>query len=185
MNLFDSETIRHVSTILQNFCISAGVPFLIFFVIVGSFQWRLLLKQGVKPFADCMKLGILLFGVAILGACAGFAGGMSRTSAVGDVIPAMFTLLGGVAVYLFGVDMTKGVIATITASCLAVSLFLAYSISSQLRYSGDEYREIRARCMDVYTDPEFLKDSEAQKVFNETLQFGPFCKSVLRWSLPS
>ena len=72
-----------------------------------------------------VQIAVLLFGVAILGATAGFAGGMSRDGAVGVIIPGALTLVGGVAIYLFGADTTKGAAVSLTAGCFALFIGIA------------------------------------------------------------
>ncbi len=95
------------------FAASAFCGFLLTFLAALAFQrdqWRV-----IAP---------LLFALALIGACAGLAGGMSRAAAVGDIIPAFLGLLGAVAVYLFGVDQSRGVVASFGAAALSISLFV-------------------------------------------------------------
>jgi hypothetical protein len=91
----------NIKVLLLSFGLSALLPFAFFSmcVIFEAWYWNRAAK-------DAMLVIVLLFGMAIIGSCAGLSGGMSRVGAVGSIIPAMFTLLGGVVIYLFGVDTT-------------------------------------------------------------------------------
>lgn len=97
-----------------------------------------------------LKVALLLFGVALLGVTAGFTGGMSRDGAVGTIIPAALTLIGGLAVYLFGADTTKGSAVSLTAGSFALALFLGYSSSSQIRHDWESASAFRTKCFDTY-----------------------------------
>ena len=127
--------------------------------------------------------GTLLTTLALVGASAGIAGGMSRTGVVGDIVPAFLGLLGAVAVYLFGVDRSKGVIASFGAVALSISLVSGYGLSAEYRATHiSDYREIRAICATAYSDADLLSDSSALDTFESKL--GEFCKGVLKWHLP-
>ena len=99
-----------IGAIAGYFFVSAAAGFLTAFAVAMVFQrdsWR--------------TVGLLLFALALVGACAGFAGGMSRAAAVGDVIPAFLGLFG---LYLFGVDQTRGIVASFGAVALSISLLV-------------------------------------------------------------
>jgi len=126
-----------------------------------------------------IEISVILFALALIGACAGVAGGMSRDPAVGSIIPAFLGLLGGVAVYLFGVDQSKGLIASLAASSLALSLIFAYTISAQFRNIGDDIRDVRRICAQAYTDPDILGDTSAFERFEA--EFKQRCEDAMKW----
>ena len=130
------------------------------------------------------KATVTLLGtLALVGASAGIAGGMSRTGVVGDIVPAFLALLGVVAVYLFGVDRSRGVVASLGAVALSLSLVTGYALASQYRNShSSDYREIRTICADAYTDPALLSNHDALQVFEE--KFKGYCPDVLKWHVP-
>lgn len=128
-----------------------------------------------------VQVGVLLFGVAILGATAGFAGGMSRDGAVGAIIPGALTLVGGAALYLFGADRSKGTAVSLTAGCFALALFLAYSSSSQLRNVGDEFRDLREKCAAAYTNDKLLGSEATFSRFEAAMKAD--CANSLSWKL--
>ena len=138
---------------------------------------NLIARQGLRTH---LQVAMLLFGVAMLGATAGFAGGMSREAAVGSIIPAALTLVGGISVYLFGADNTRGAAVSLTAACFALALFLGYSSSSQLRAIGDEFRDLRDRCVAAYVDPDLLKDAATFERFEAAM--GSKCAAGLKWA---
>jgi hypothetical protein len=99
---------------------------------------------------------------------------------VGNIIPAMFTLLGGAVIYLFGVDTSRGALASVLGSCLAFSLFISYAVGSQIRNQlGDGYREQEAFCAKAYTDGNIIGKKEALDAFE--YRFRKHCDDYLRF----
>lgn len=123
----------------------------------------------------------LLLALALVGASAGLAGGMSRSPAVGEIIPAVLSLLGGVAVYLFGVNQSKGLTASFGAAALAISLLLSYAAGSIFRATPEDHREVRGLCAAAYTNADLLKDEAAFTRFREKM--GKWCDKAMNWRL--
>lgn len=123
----------------------------------------------------------LLFALTLVGACAGLAGGMSRSAAVSDIIPAFLGLLGAVAVYLFGVNQSRGIIASFGAAALSISLFVGYAAGSEYRKLPEDHRDIRAHCARAYTSAELLKDEAAFERFKA--QMGRQCNAAMHWNI--
>jgi hypothetical protein len=77
---------------------------------------------------------LAVFTFSILGFVAGQIMGQSRTPVVGTIIPAVLTLLGGVAVYLIG---TKGTRAqsnvSVMISCFTIAFLLGSLMGIRLR----------------------------------------------------
>lgn len=74
------------------------------------------------------KLFIIVFAFSLLGVVTGQITGMSRAPAVGAVLPAILSLVGGVLVYLIGVkgQRTQAFLAIATigmVSCLLIGTF--------------------------------------------------------------
>lgn len=107
------------------------------------------------------SLLVLIFGLATLGAVAGIAGGSSRVGVVGDVIPAALALVGGVAAYLFGVDRTKGLVASFCAAAFALSLGIGYATGSGNRSVTENKAENLAFCRALYQQPDIWNDDRA------------------------
>ncbi|MEE8056893.1 MAG: hypothetical protein V3T17_03515 [Pseudomonadales bacterium] len=127
------------------------------------------------------ETGFILLVLAIIGACSGMAGGMSRVGAVGSIIPAFLGLLGGMSIYLFGLDRSKGLIASFGAASLSISLLVSYTLGSQYRNIGDDHRNIRDHCVKAYTNHDLLSDPNAFKIFRERL--GTLCDSSMSWHI--
>lgn len=162
--------------ILQHFVATTVGAAVLTYVLVLPLIWR------GSDRATHLRIITLLFGVAAIGACGGLSGGLSRVGVVGAIIPAMFTLLGGLAVYLFGVDNSKGAITSVTSACFAIALFASYATGSQLRNTGDELRDLRSHCVAVYTNDKILSNADSLKLVNEKL--GKWCGAALVWNLP-
>lgn len=127
------------------------------------------------------EIAIILIVLALIGACSGTAGGMSRVGAVGSIIPAFLGLLGGMSIYLFGVDRSKGLVASFGAASLSISLLVSYTLLSQYRNIGDDHRDIRSICAKAYTDHYLLSNEEAFKKFDERL--GKLCNRSMKWHI--
>ena len=106
---------------------------------------------------------------------------MSREPTVGTIIPAIIGLFGGVALYLFGVDRSRGAVVSLMAACLSMSVFSAYAVSAQLRGYSDELRDLRDHCVGAYTNAAIIGNPQALKVFEAN--FLPYCTSALDWNL--
>lgn len=157
-------------SISKLFFLSAFVGFIVPFVI------SLFLQR-----TEWKKLASLLFALALVGACAGVAGGMSRSAAVGDIIPAFLGLLGAVAVYLFGVDQSRGVIASYGAVALSIALMFGYTNGAASRLIPEDHRDIRGICAKAYTDSELLGDDKAFERFQNRM--GNLCIRSMNWHI--
>jgi uncharacterized membrane protein (UPF0136 family) len=136
----------------------------------------------IAAFSDRTKLreiATLLTALALVGACAGLAGGMSRTAAVGSIIPGFLGLLGGVAVYLFGADQSKGLIASYGAATLSIALLIGFMAGSRYRLAPEDHREIRTICAKAFTDGELLGNDKAFGRFQN--QMGAQCERAMHW----
>ena len=122
--------------------------------------------------------------LALIGSAVGVAGGMSRIGVVGDIVPAVLGLLGVVAVYLFGIDRSKGVIASIGAVALAISFVSSYALASQFRgQESSDPRGIRSICAEAYSNPALIGNPVALENFENKL--GWYCERVMSWHIPN
>ncbi|MGX0904785.1 hypothetical protein ACSSV8_003379 [Roseovarius sp. MBR-79] len=159
---------NHVVDILLIFTASVAVGSIVPFILS-------LFVQRDRSF----EIGVILVVLSIVGACTGLAGGMSRVGAVGSIIPAFLGLLGGLSIYLFGIDRTKGLIASFGAAALSLALIISYTAGSQFRNIGDDHRDIRSICANAYTDWELISNQVAFEKFRERL--GALCDSSMSW----
>lgn len=161
---------NYTAYILQIFGISVILGTIIPFFLSMAFQRDRILQ-----------ILIVLLVLSIIGACAGLAGGMSRVGAVGSIIPAFLGVLGGLSIYLFGVDRSKGLIASFGAAALSLSLIISYTAGSQFRNIGDDHRDIRSICANAYTDWQLLSSEVAFDKFRERL--GNLCDKSMSWRI--
>lgn len=155
---------RDVPPLLASIIVAAGVVLALSFFLV-------------RP-EDRTRVAVLVLGVAVIGAVAGFAGGTSRTGVVGEVIPAALALLGGgLAVYLFGVDLSKGTLASVCAGAFALALGLGYTMGAGTRGPSERYATWTEACRDVFMAHETLASDPAT---NRAIRFfGEPCKELL------
>ena len=156
--------------VLLRFVVSSLIGFLVPFIIAAIWQ-RTALKE----------LAAILLSLSLIGACAGIAGGMSRVGAVGSIIPAFLGLLGGLSIYLFGIDRSKGLVASFGASAISISLLVSYTMGASYRNLGDDHRDIRSYCAKAYTDPELLTDESAFQKFRARM--GKHCDLSMSWDI--
>ncbi len=163
---------NYVPSILAIFCLSVVAGTVVPLALASLVQ-----REKIK------EIGMILVALSMIGASAGLAGGMSRVGAVGSIIPAFLGMLGGLSIYLFGVDRSNGLIASFGAVALSLSLIFAYTAGSQFRNIGDDHREIRSICAGAYTDHQLLSDEPAFKKFHD--RFGALCDQSMSWHIAS
>lgn len=142
LRAFSPGTLGALAALLLLALLVAGV------VVVASFT------TDRRTVAMGRELSVLVGSLAIFGAVAGYAGGLSRAAAVGDIIPAVVGLAGGVAVYLFGVDRSKGTVASVALAAFTIALFLGYAFGSDVRGDNDRNMAIRDACLGLFYDPD-------------------------------
>ena len=83
--------------------------------------------------AQAAFVAMLLFCLGLVGAAAGFSGGFSRSAVVGDIIPAILGLIGGVVLYIFGVAQNKSLLPAFGVVSLICALIVGYSTGANFR----------------------------------------------------
>ena len=161
---------NYIYSIIEIFFLSALCGF-----IIPFFTSLVLHRNQYKT------LACLVFALALVGACAGVAGGMSRSAAVGDIIPAFLGFLGVVAVYLFGIDQSRGVIASYGAVAISVALMIGYTAGSIKRATPEDHRKIRSICAEAYIDADLLRDDKAFERFRNKM--GKWCDASMSWRI--
>ncbi|WP_288252148.1 hypothetical protein [uncultured Hydrogenophaga sp.] len=160
-------------SVLGGFLLSTLVGVLVPFSMALAWQGGAAMKEA----------GAILLALALVGACAGTAGGMSRVGAVGSIVPAFLGLLGGLSIYLFGIDRSKGLIASFGAAAIALSLIVSYTLLSRVRNESEEQRELRAICAQAYTNADLLGNATAFDRF--LAQMGGPCHHAMGWNFPT
>lgn len=125
---------------------------------------------------DRVPLLVLLAGLAAVGATAGLAGGLSRVGAAGEIVSAALGLLGGVVVWLFAADRSKGVIVSISAIAFSLALFNGYFEAAARRSSPESYLFWREKCFAVYTSKDIADNSKLSAVADAS--FGSLCAQI-------
>lgn len=161
---------KYESIVLGGFLASTLVGFLVPFTLSAIWQ-----KGATK------EVGVILIALSLIGACAGTAGGMSRVGAAGSIIPAFLGLLGGLSIYLFGIDRSKGLIASLGAASIALSLIVSYTLGAKYRNIGDDHRDIRTFCAQAYTDADLLANEAAFEKFRGRM--GGLCDLAMNWHI--
>jgi hypothetical protein len=91
--------------------------------------------------------------IALIAFCAGVLTGLSRSPAVGSVLPAVLALFAGLTVYVFGSDNRFKVVVGYSASVFIFLLFLGIQVGgfqretqreSYLKYLSEQEFRIRA-----------------------------------------
>lgn len=82
--------------------------------------------------------------VALIGYSVGFLTGISRSPAIGNVIPAVLAVIGGLSVYAFGSDNKYKVVVAYCVSLLVVSLFYGTQSGS---FEREGHREGRLKAV--------------------------------------
>lgn len=161
----------HETMILLGFMVSTMIGFLVPLALIAIWQ-RPALKEA----------SAILIALALVGASAGTAGGMSRTGAIGTIIPAFLGLLGGLSLYLFGIDRSKGLIASFGATAVSLALIVSFSLGAKQRSISEDHREIRSICAQAYVDERLLSNSAAYAEFRYRLG-SPFCDDAVNWQI--
>lgn len=111
------------------------LPVAVLLIVAGLlFQrssWRSLLPA----------VGIIVISLSLTGVVAGYAGGISRVGVMGSLVPAVLSLLGGVVVYVFGIDQSRGQIASLATCALVAGFFLGYDYGAQKRAPLDAHAQ--------------------------------------------
>lgn len=131
---------------------------------------------------DVFSIFVLLVALCVLGAVAGFSGGTSREGVVGDIIPAALALAAGLSIYLFGLDASKGVIASICLIGFASSLLVSYIYGAQIRGDWHFDQGFVDACRDLFMDPRIYESEEMLKrVRGEQNELLNFCNRFWRF----
>lgn len=127
-------------------------------IFVGTCAATLVFALLLSPKESWRTLLGLIAGLAMLGCISGYLGGLARESTVGQVIPAALALAGGAAAYLFGTDRSKGLIASICALALGLSLFLGFVTSAVKRGKVEAFQAHVSFCRDLFGNADMMTD---------------------------
>lgn len=149
--------------------LAVGVTLLIVGLAAGA------ALQGKK---EAYALYPILFGLSLIGAVAGIAGGTSRVGVVGDVVPAALALIGTVSIYVFGAQKAsdREPVVAFGAAAFALSLGLGYAVGAANRGQADAFLRSLTHCGAVFSNEDVLKDSDA--FWRAATVWGDMCMEV-------
>ena len=95
----------------------------------------------VRPKSERADFIILILAFSMLGLVAGYLTGFSRQPAVGAVLPAVLSLIGGLAVFLVGRDKASRTVVGLCVLIFSMNLVLGTGWGAVMRSTAEEYRK--------------------------------------------
>jgi hypothetical protein len=81
---------------------------------------------------------LVLLAFSMLGVVTGFLTGISRTAAVGLVLPAILSLVGGLGIFLIGTDPARRIIVSLSVFAFSVNLLVGSNCGAITRTIAEE-----------------------------------------------
>lgn len=145
-----------ISFLFVSTIVSAGI--IASFQLLGrrtSFRSRTI--SGVR---SSRFLPGLIFTLALLGTAVGILGGWSRVGVVGNVVPAILTLVGALTVYLFDQKNEKTILVIVSTITFTICLFLGFVIGTQIRNPSEKHTAYRDFCLTALSNSDLLNDTQ-------------------------
>src|SRR5690242_19244484 len=119
--------------------VGALVTPLIGCVLIGALFAAAISRTSGEPFSKVfVYYTAFSIPVALVAYVAGDSTGISRAPAVANVVPAVLTLIAGVAVYVFGTDNTYKAVVGYCVSVFAIMFFVGLQVGAYERDSDQE-----------------------------------------------
>ncbi|WAP66978.1 hypothetical protein [Jiella pelagia] len=136
---------------------------LIIFLIVATdfLSIRFVYLRGL------IGISIPLLSVCLLGIVAGYSGGNSRVSAVGDIIPAALSILAGLSLYLFGVETKNNLSISFLVIGFVSSIYVGFTLGAMNREKRQNFEMIFSSCNTLYYDKDAASKPEFSKFFKD------------------
>ena len=134
------------------------VPIAVVGLLVAAIMYGVLVATGRRASAATILLPTSAF--LLLGLVAGYLTGLSREPAVGAVLPAALTLIGGVAAALIGNSHSRTLVLRVSGLILAFSsgLFIGTAWGSAMRQAIDDFNS---------SESELIRRSQVEAVVRE------------------
>ena len=155
--MFEDWLWQSIPTTLRYLAYVVVMCFIVAVVISTAFYVFYLRKQHRIQCADAENsyswLGLFIpaLVLSLIGGMSGQLGGGSRESVVGELVPAVFTLLGGYGAYLLGEKEVKRPFLVPNGLSFVFAFFLLYNMAAVWRQES----EIKDFCLNLFSDPKF------------------------------
>lgn len=93
----------------------------------------------VRPKEGRRELVFVLAAFSMLGLVTGYLTGFSRSPAVGAVLPAVLSLVAGMAVFLMGKDAASRMIVALSVLIFSISLVIGTGWGATMRETAEDY----------------------------------------------
>lgn len=98
-----------------------------------------LLYAVMRPKERKREVALLLLAFSMLGLVAGYLTGFSRSPAVGAVLPAVLSLVGGLAVFLMEKDARSRTTVSLSVLVFSITLLVGTSWGAIMRQAAEDY----------------------------------------------
>lgn len=116
--------------------------------------------------------------IGFVGGLAGQLGGSSRSGVVGDLLPALVTLLGGFVAYYLGAKRDRSGKVLVNTLAFLLCFFPAYNVASVWRQSNENWDF----CRGIFSNPAFDQAGRADRNY----YWSTYCTGVFKqWTLPA
>ena len=104
-------------------------------LLISWTLWRCGMRSGERK-----GTFVVIISFASLGLVTGLLAGFSRAPVVGAVLPAVLSLVAGVAVYLLGAETPNRSLVSLSIVALSTNLFIGATWGAVLRENAEEYK---------------------------------------------
>ena len=152
---------------------------LLWFVLVTLIAaFSALTLAFVLPRGERIQTFLLFLGLAAIGTTTGITGGLSREAAVGDIMSAVLGLFGGLSIYLFAADRSKGTIVSISTFVFALSVYVGYLEGAGRRNMPESYIFWRNACIEKYVPA--ITSGDPKVAGFADLSMGKICGAIFK-----
>lgn len=111
-------------------------PILLIVVILASGIAFLAGKSGQRR-----ELFFVVAAVSMLGIVTGYLAGFSRAPAIGTVLPAVLSLMGGLVIFLVGRNSESRVIVSVSILAFSLTLLIGGGWGAVMRDTAEQYKK--------------------------------------------
>lgn len=159
MDFFTSAS--SIKGIASYFFVSFFVSFIVLISIQVLFnKSNFRSRTGLKA-ASSRYIVMLVFAMSLLGTTVGITGGWSREGVVGDVIPAVLGVIGGLSVYLYGNQKSKALVVLPSVVAFTMTIYIGYFIGAEIRNPIERAKAYRDMCFATLSDSKILSSRES------------------------